>query len=316
MKKLLLIILICLLPVSGWGANWFAGSGDTDFNAVSGGTTSSVWNSNADGTSGTYLDWSTQPANGDVFIANGATIAIDDNIGSESVTVTLTTEGTNYGGTDGGGFTMDIGSNPGKTIYANIGNATTPEGTTTIFTITDAADANNGTLTFNGTITGGASTSASGFYCTATDTDARITINGNIKGGPGVNTYGLLATGGGCIISITGNVTGGSVTSALGIWASAGYTTITGNLIATSTTMPLGGYVRWTPTAPSNGVTGHYIKLCQDTSYSTCNTAIYAGSNTDDATKALTTFYYIDPTDGTSDVGTATTGGLGGAWGF
>jgi hypothetical protein len=44
-------------------------------------------------------------------------------------------------------------------------------------------------------------------------------------------------------------------------------------------------------------------------------TAVYCGKNTDDATKALSTFYYIDPTDGTSDQGSASAGG-GGAWGF
>lgn len=309
MKKLYLLIILLLMPTWAWGANWFAGAGDTDFNAVSGGTTSSVWNANADGTSGAYLDWASQPANGDVFIANGATLAIDDSIGSESVTVTLTTEGTAYGGTDGGGFTMAIDTNNNKTLYVNIGKST-PEGTTDILSLTDAADATNGVLTIVGNVYGGAGSSVDGIADGRADTDSLLTIIGNITGGSTTNAIGLNASGNGSNSNITGNLTGGSSNSAPAVYCGTNaVVSITGNLIASATTEPVRGKFRWTPNAPANGVTGHYFKADGG------GTAIYVGKNTDDVTKAKTDFYYIDPTDGGSDQGTAAGSG-GGAWSF
>jgi hypothetical protein len=326
----LVILLLCAFAYQANSATWFAGSGDTDFNAVSGGTTSSVWNSNADGTSGTYLDFATQPSNGDIFVANGATIAIDDSIGSGSVTVTLTTEGTDYSGTDGGGFTFNINTSDAETLYVNVTAGTTPG-----LIVTGAgAGADTTELTIIGNITGGSATSAYGVKLE--HTLGNIPITGTITGGAGTLAHGIYsssagkfavtgnataAVGGGInsgsssVFTVAGNCTGSPSSSGYpgcSCGTLAGYCTITGNIINGVYNVGAAGHVRWTPTAPADGVTGHYIK------FDGGGTAVFAGTNTDDVSKALTTFYYIDPTDGTSDQGTATVeGGTGGgAWGW
>jgi hypothetical protein len=327
----LVILLLCAFAYQANAATWFAGSGDTDFNAVSSGTTSSVWNSNADGTSGTYLDFSTQPSNGDIFVANGATIAIDDSIGSESVTVTLTTEGTDYGGTDGGGFTFNINTSDAETLYVNV-----VAGSAIGLTVTgEGAGADTTELTIIGNITGGTATSAYGVRLE--HTLGNIPITGTITGGSGTSSHGIHSASAGKF-AVTGNATAGTVGAGINsastsvftvagnctgsgtsngaagcnCGTAAGYCTITGNIVNGVYNTGVTGHVRWNPTAPANGQTGHYVKVID----SAGTGAVYVGTNTDDATKALTTFYYIDPTDGTSDQGSATTTGGGGAWGW
>jgi hypothetical protein len=327
----LVILLLCAFAYQANAATWFAGSGDTDFNAVSGGTTSSVWNSNADGTSGTYLDFSTQPSNGDIFVANGATIAIDDSIGSESVTVTLTTEGTDYGGTDGGGFTFNINTSDAETLYVNV-----VAGTSIGLTVTGAgAGADTTELTIIGNITGGSSATAYGVRLE--HTLGNIPITGTITGGAGTSAAAVYSASAGKF-AVTGNSTGGASGSGINntttsvftvtgdcigasgtgsgtgcaCGAGGGYCTVTGNIINGPRQVGASGAVRWNPTTPANGQTGHYVKVID----SAGTGAVYVGTNTDDATKALTTFYYIDPTDGTSDQGSASTTGGGGAWGW
>jgi hypothetical protein len=265
MRKLLIIITIVLVPVWGWAAtNWFAGAGDTDFNAVSGGTTSSVWNTNADGTSGTYLDWATQPANGDLFIANGATIAIDANIGSPSVVVTLTTEGTNYGGTDGGGFTIDIGTNPGLTLFTNIGIYAAPEGTADILTITDAADAYDGTVTFGSvavpiTVAGGAALGIQGIADARLDAGGTVTIYGNcIGGGASASATGYLKTANSGNTVINGNCTG-SAAPGCSTDSGAAVVIVNGNCIGAAATGMSAGCVGIASAAASFTVTGSII---------------------------------------------------------
>jgi hypothetical protein len=325
----LVILLLCALVYQANAATWFAGSGDTDFNAVSSGTTSSVWNSNADGTSGTYLDFSTQPSNGDIFVANGATIAIDDNIGSESVTVTLTTEGTDYGGTDGGGFTFNINTTDVKTLYINC-----VAGTTVCLKVTGAgAGADTTELTIIGNITGGSASSAYGVRLE--HTLGKIIFTGDILGGGGTSSHGI-SSGSAGRFAVTGNATGvvgiginsgdvsvftvtGNCSAATGTnngvgcfcGGSTGYGTITGNIINGARATGVTGACRWNPTAPSNGVNGHYVKFID----SAGTGAVYVGKNTETTSKALTDFYYFTAASATSTVGIATTTG-GGAWGW
>lgn len=324
----LVFLLLCAFAYQANAATWFAGSGDTDFNAVSGGTTSSVWNSNADGTSGTYLDFSTQPSNGDIFVANGATIAIDDSIGSESVTVTLTTEGTDYGGTDGGGFTVDISAVGALVLYTNL-----TAGTTDCLAISGAGS--SGTeLTINGSITGGTAATADGVADSHTGTGAEVVVTGSITGGSNVTAHGYMWSGGTGALTITGNATGmtgyglnitgagtgtasligdciGSNTAvAVGCYGSnTVILTVTGNIINNDRAWGASGSVRWNPTPPSSGVNGHYIKIDGG------GTPLYVGKNTETQAKALTDFYYFTAASATSTVGTATTTG-GGAWGW
>jgi hypothetical protein len=323
----LVILLLCAFAYQANAATWFAGSGDTDFNAVSGGTTSSVWNSNADGTSGTYLDFSTQPSNGDIFVANGATIAIDDSIGSESVTVTLTTEGTDYGGTDGGGFTFNINTSDAEALYVNV-----VAGTSIGLTVTGAgAGADTTELTIIGNITGGSSATAYGVRLEHTLGNILITgdalaetghaihsasagkfsLTGNATGvkGNGINSTST------AIFPITGNCVGSSTGAGIGCacGTGSGYCTVVGNLINGAIQVAASGKIRWTPTAPSSGETGHYIK------FDGGGTAKYYGKVTDEtaaneASKVATGEYFIKSDDGATTQGTATAGGGGGAW--
>jgi hypothetical protein len=296
----LVILLLCAFAYQASAATWFAGSGDTDFNAVSSGTTSSVWNSNADGTSGTYLDWSTGPANGDIFVANGATIAIDDSIGSESVTVTLTTEGTDYGGTDGGGFTAATTTLATKTLYVN-----TISGTTDCLSVSGNQDGTPA-LTIRGNQQGGTTTGKVGLY--SVHSVGTIAVVGNALAVAGQGIY----NGASGPMTLTGNCTGSDTANLSGCNAnSTGAITVKGNLISGKRSTGGTGTIIWTPATPADGVTGNYIKMDGG------GTEVFAGTNTDDATKALSTFYYIDPTDGTSDQGSATTESTGGgAWGW
>lgn len=327
----LVIMLLCAFVYQANSATWFAGSGDTDFNAVSGGTTSSVWNSNADGTSGTYLDFSTQPSNGDIFVANGATIAIDDSIGSESVTVTLTTEGTDYGGTDGGGFTFNINTSDAETLYVNV-----VAGTSIGLTVTGAgAGADTTELTIIGAITGGSDASAYGVRLE--HTTGNIIITGATTGGEGNASHGIYSATAGKF-ALTGNATGvvgGGVYSAstsiftvagdciaasgtrsqygCGCGVHTGYGTITGNIVNGPRSVGIYGACRWTPTAPAGDATGHYIKFDGGA------TPVFYGKVTNEtaaneASKVATGEYFIKSDDGATTQGTATAGSGGGAW--
>lgn len=335
MKKLLLILAFLLLATPAFGAtNWFAGSGDTDFNAVSGGTTSSVWNTNADGTSGTYLDWSTQPANGDVFIANGATLAIDANIGSGSVTVTLTTEGTDYGGTDGGGFTVNINTTDPLTLYTNI-----VAGSTDCLTISGAgAGVGETELTIIGNATAGGS-AADGIY--STHTAGHVVMTGNASASASTNSSGVNVNTTSGVMTITGNATGvGSYGFKIGTTTAGSYGTIVGNCIGSDTTYLAEGCMGQNVVglivkgniingARSNGTSGNIVWSPQATSHPFNYVKILG-----DGTPAA--YYLVAIPDGSahppeSDVenaveygfdgadhytGTLSAGGGGGAWGF
>jgi hypothetical protein len=325
MKKLLLTIIILLaMAGQGWGANWFAGSGDTDFNAVSGGTTSSVWNSNADGTSGTYLDWATQPGNGDVFIANGATIAIDADIGSGSVTVTLTTEGSDYGGTDGGGFTVAVNNVGALTLYTNL-----TAGTTDCLTINGAGSAGT-ELTIYGDAIGGTATNIEGLVDLHTGAGAIVALIGDCTAGSAINTYGCKSSSASGILNITGDcygksapgcallgagttmtVTGDCYASDTSYGTSGCFGSVTenpliivGDIIGNTYSVGANGCIAWNPAA------GGYIKIQGDTA----GNYIYASEAPAAANVAVGTSV-VDSTDGSYDAGSHAGGG-GGAWGF
>lgn len=294
--------MILMLPVSAWGADYFAcAAGEVHEN--------NKWCTSAHVTGSCANDGTTEANTaailvaGNNFYANGCTMTIAD---SFTVSLISTLDGDGAGNAvAGGGFTIGLTD----TITNKTLTTTITAGTTDCLTITDIADANNGVLIIVGDITGASTGTQVGINDGRADADSLLTINGNITGGSNANSYGYYPYNTGTT-NITGNLTGGSHAAAEAVYVgSSGAVTVTGNLIASTSAAPYRGKVRWTPTAPSSGVTGHYIK------FDGGGTAVYAGKNTDDAAKALTTFYYIDPTDGTSDQGSATTGG-GGAWGF
>lgn len=319
MKKILLIIIYILLVTPTWSlATDYYAQADAEI------TTAELWDTNPAG-GGTDLTWASLQ-NGDVLYANNHIISIANDIGSGSVTVTLTTAaGT---GTAGGRFTFDVSAVAAKTLYTNL-----TAGTTTCLVVSGAGS--SGTeLTINGVKTGGAEGSAMGLSDTHTGAGAILALIGAVNGGTNATGYGISATGSSGAVTNSGNATG--VTGKAINFSSAAKTfEQTGDCIGSDTTVGASGCngagtmamkvignikngasecgvtgnIEWVPTSPSDGVTGHYIQFVGGTD-------VFVGKNTDDATKALSTFYYIDPTDGTSDQGSATTGGGASAYAY
>ena len=324
MKKLLITLTILLLAAPVWATTYY-GCAAQEITAADTFKVDSAC-------TGASLTWASL-ANGDVLDANGRTISIANDIGASDKQVTLRTSAA------GGGFTFDVNAVAKKTLYTHITADTT--GTTQVLAISGAGggSANCTTdcteeLIINGNITGG--TTSLDYGVADSSTLSKITVNGNITGGTNATAYGYYKYGSSGIVVITGNATGakahginvevvggaatitgnciGSDTSlyyGVGCYSSGGVITIIGNIISQTYSSGSQGRIIWQPVAPSSGVTGNYIV------FNGGGTPVYAGTNTDDVTKALTTFYYIDPTDGTSDQGTASTSGSGGgAWGF
>jgi hypothetical protein len=262
--------------------------------------------------------------------ANNHAITIANDIGSASVTATLTTAaGT---GTAGGSFTFNINTTAAKTLYTNVTAGTTPG-----LIVTGAgAGADTTELTIIGDITGGSASAAYGVKLE--HTLGNIPITGTITGGTGSSSSGIQSTSAGKF-AVTGNATGGtsgngitsSSTSAFtvagncqaapstgggygcGCGSSSGYCTVTGNIINGARQVGANGAVRWTPTAPSSGVNGHYVK------FDGGGTAKYYGKVTDEtaaneASKVAAGEYFIKSDDGATTLGTATAGSGGGAW--
>jgi len=129
------------------------------------------------------------------------------------------------------------------------------------------------------------------------------TATGSVGIGLNLTNVGTATWNGDCVGSDVGNVAGCQA-------ASSGAITLVGNSVNGARGVGVQGTIRSGLVAPAAGVTGNYVK------FNGGGTPAYFGPNTDDATKALSTFYYIDPTDGGSEQGSATSGGGGGAWGF
>jgi hypothetical protein len=298
--RIILIIQILLTWTPAYGATWYAVAGTTpNFNAVSSGTTSSVWCSvddDEDCSGGSWLDWNTGPATNDIFEASaitGIVINVDPKGTAGATKVHLKN-------TAGGNFSYALATAPATTsvdVTAGTADCVLITGTTAgkTFGITGS------------TYTGSAATAnADAIY----DTHATngVTIVGNSVGanGCGYNYNGSGTT------AYTGNCTGSDTSIDYpGCRAvSTGILTVVGNIINGVKAFGAAGTIRWNPTVPANGVTGNYFSYKNES-----GDAEYVGVNTDDTTKALSTFYYIDPTDGGSDQGTGSSGG-GGAWAF
>jgi hypothetical protein len=334
MKKILFLIIgLCLIATQGWATTWFSVA-TADFLHDGGAGVSDVW-CDAPVASCTDHNWLTLAsiANNDLFVANGNTIPITTDIGSAIVTVTLTTEGTNYSngghaGTDGGGFTMDIGTNTGKTLYTNI-----TAGTTACLALTDAADDNNGTLTIVGTITGGTSTSAFGISDGRADADSVLTITGNLQGGAGAVAHGLSKGTHNGQIAISGSSTGGAGGYGLNNTVNA-IITVGGDCIAASGTGVGVGCYGAAATGASLTISGT-IKSGLHASGASGKYSWTPADNTKyfQVHKSGTDYYYMtrNPDPAVADVkatvtygwdgsavytGTYSSSGGGGAWGF
>jgi len=324
MKKRIIALVILLLCAFAYQAN------ATDYYAQADAeiTTAELWDTNPAG-GGTDLTWANLQ-DGDVLYANNHAITITNDIGSSSVTATLTTAaGT---GTAGGSFTFNINTTDAKTLYTNVTAGTTPG-----LIVTGAgAGADTTELTIIGNLTGGSASSAYGVRLE--HTTGNIIITGATTGGAGNSSHGISsasagkfaltgnATGGASgnginsasnsVFSVTGNCVGASGTGrgvGCACYTTGGSCTVTGNLINGPRQVAATGAVIWNPTAPSSGVTGHYIK------FDGGGTAKYYGKVTDEtaaneASKVATGEYFIKSDDGATTQGTATAGGGGGAW--
>jgi hypothetical protein len=309
-----------------------------------------IWNTtpgaSCAATGGTTLTWANREA-GDTFVANGCVgiiVDVDPGVSDTSVNLTTVTGSGNAGGTflattstspitihanlvagttDCLGISGNANANPALTIIGNItgGSASNIDGVVDTHTVGTVVIGSSGTPS---TITGGTSASAMGYNQTgagptiffangvaATGTGmynnsaSTWTVTGNMTGLGAAHGMQLDAAG---VINITGNCIGNDTgSSGVGCYSSSsGTITIVGNIINGTRSCGANGRYVWNPTPPSNGVTGHYFKTNGG------GTAVYLGKNTDDVSKALPTFYYIDPTDGSSAQGTAASGG--GAW--
>lgn len=337
MKKLLLTIIILLaMTGQGWGADYYS--------CATASINGSKWNTVAAncGSGDATFGSGGFPATGDNLYANNTTVTIDVDftIGSGKLSTAA------GAGTAGGGFSIAAG----RSITASLEGGTTDCLTTTgSGTVTIAAAAITGgsvasadglacaaqtcVITGAGTITGGGNGTAYGVR--KTSGTGNLTITADITGATGAGVYNEYASA----LTVTGNVTGGTANDAPGIFngstgtvtvtgnvsggasgigthgigckrLGSGAITVTGNLIYSAGNSPIDGPLTWTPTAPGDGV-GHYIKIVGGTD-------VYAGTAPagNDASKVLPGYYFTNSTDGTSTVGTASTGGGGGAWGF
>lgn len=274
MRKL--IVLFTLTACLGWPATWYATSSSVNINQAS------LWVPTSTGSctgSGTALTWGSQ-ANGDVFNANGCTalaVNVDPGAatgasagvcGSVTVTVTLTTDASN-----GGAFTYATATNivihanitATKTLALSISGATgggTICGVVTGGTVASqygVSDTHTAVTMYQiGNIFGG--TAARGYYWNS-GTGA-LNVTGNITGGGGSNTEGLLNIGlaGSTVIGIC---IGGTGPTGAGCSGASGPVTVTGNAIASPTGQGVAGKIYFTPSTTS------YILMAKDSSYTT-----------------------------------------------
>lgn len=319
----LVILLLCAFAYQAYATDYYA-QADAEI------TTAELWDTNPAG-GGTDLTWANLQ-DGDVLYANNHAITIANDIGSASVTATLTTAaGT---GTAGGSFTFNINTTDAKTLYTNVTAGTTPG-----LIVTGAgAGADTTELTIIGNIKGGTASAAYGVKLE--HTLGNILITGAVTGNTGSSSSGIQTTSAGKF-AVTGNATGGtsgngitsSSTSAFTVagncvgapstgggygcfcGSSTGYCTVTGSIINGARQVGASGAVRWTPTAPASDATGHYVKFDGGAASATYYGKVTDETAANEASKVSTGEYFIKSDTGATTQGTATATG-GGAWGW
>jgi hypothetical protein len=325
MKKILSwIIIFILMATPSWATDYYACNSSTAVQSDNWCTAGATGLGSCAGTPDTTAETALQ--SGNTLYANGCTLAITD---SFTATKISNEDGDGAGAAvAGGAFTLSTSTVSGKTLTTAI-----KAGSADCLLISGTGAANP-VLTILGQLDGSSTTSnADAVYDQHTVGTVVLGASGSpitSNGGNGYNGAGysfVSGTTGGVIayvnaIGITGRglkfyVASSSTASLVGTctgsstavdaegcysWGAVGLS-VTGNIINGTRSQGTSGSIIWNPTAPADGVTGHYVK------FDGGGTAVFAGKNTDDATKALSTFYYIDPTDGTSDVGSETAGG-------
>ncbi len=203
-----------------------------NIDAVSGGTTSNVWNDAANG-SGNWMDISVLTAGGSATIlcANGKAFNIAVNIDINIGTGRLSTAA--EGGTAGGNGFVVTGT---RSIIGNIVAGTS---------ICLAPSGTGYTLTVTGNVTGGSvGTNAWGINIASAMT---TNVTGIITGGGSINRYGIRATSG--TLTVTGNVVAGSATNTPGVNSDVLWTLVDGNIINNTSSQAIVGPHYYNPGA-------------------------------------------------------------------
>jgi hypothetical protein len=353
MKKILILLTlaICLMPVSGWTANYFACQTGQ---AIGG---NSTWCAYADlesgspaactkAAAGSYTAGATAVAAGNNLYANGcAEIITDDGFNIGTGKISTLDAGTGANDFAGGAFTFTTANDGDKTITANIEAGSSDcmtidgSGTGTVLGIvgdvtgsstadsargvTDATTA--GTITVTGDISAGAGRLSSHAWG-KTGAGGTLIVNGNVTGGTGAsNSGGIYTSGYFTALTINGDVTGGTSTAymAPGIlgqsYDAASYPcTITGNIINRNASAVYGAFI-WAPSSAQK-----YIQFLTTGGVNTLSAGAGIGSDAggtqvsgaDTAAEIATGKYFIKKDDAVYTQGTKAAGSSGGAWGF
>ena len=285
MRKLLLFASL-LLPCFGaaHAATYYACAATGNMDTANFWGTASTGNQTCSG-SDVSASWPFA-ANGDVFDANGATVAVDVDpgaatgasagvCGSVTVTVTLQSNATytggftyatatnivmhaNVTGSKSVGLT-NTGSTGGGTICGNTQGGSV--GGISTYAVSDAHT--SVTIYVIGSLTGGTANGGDGYYFSGGS--GSLSVTGNATGA-GTNSPGLMLTGAGTG-TITGNCTGSATSSTVnvpGCWAnSTGALTVIGNIINNLGQAGATGRILYKPAM------GNYILYPADSSYTT-----------------------------------------------
>lgn len=212
-----------------------------------------TWSTTAAGSPGASV-----PVAGDNAIANTRTVTITANATCDNIT-----NGTTYGGTAGGSFTLSDGvtltasiiggtgtsscvNYSGSTSSSIVGTVTGGGGSTALgvthsgsgtLNVTNASphtarafsNTAAGTISITGNCT--ATGAAGSTPLISNSSNGTVTINGSITGGSGGASHGVSNTSNGSV-NVTGSVTGGAVSNAFGINnTSTGTVTVNGGTV-------------------------------------------------------------------------------------
>jgi hypothetical protein len=206
MRRILFAVFITLcLSSMAFATNYFG------CNACTNPTSDTCWVTDPSATcascTGTYVAWATVNAAGNNLYANGCTMAIPN---TSSITISadkmsLAGAGVVANAVDGGTFTYTTSATNTLIVNPNL-EGTGPTGTgASVITVSGSA-AGLARVTFNGTVTGGNVSLATGI--SPSITNGEIVINNTITSGTTSSAYGLNTTGASAglgLITINGN---------------------------------------------------------------------------------------------------------------
>ena len=331
LKTLFLSILLLLTFASpAFATTYYACNSSVAINSSNEFNTAAACNSTfcTIGTHTAGCDSSTFPDSGSTLEANAKTsININVDPGPNGL-VTLTNA-------NGGGFTYTTTTSPPATVHANctaVGAVSCcvisgASGSTGTFTGTCTGSATGagigcndshavaaGTMTYNAGLGGAGTAGAYGVEYTTSTTGTPVIVNtctGSSTSNEGVGCYasGAIMSVGSCVATASNGC------SVAGVYA----TIVTGNLIYSTTNVPITGKFLWQPNSNANYIqiptsaTPTYIYAGPGLSSNSSGLAI-TGANT--AAQVQTTAWFVRPDTGTLTQGAASSGGGGSSVGY